>query len=135
VLIEQDKVPSLIRIIDTYTMEVPPPGQSPPVRIAVDIKFFVAVKSGGLKGEFEIGLTLRNPAGIKTERLKWPVVFTGVPEQGAQITVNLDLLGEKPGVPPLPGVYWFEVLWGEEEVLTSTPFRLKHALPKVPPTG
>lgn len=115
VLTEHDNVPSLIRIVDTYTLHVPP-GQSPSDS-AVSLTAFVALKSGEVVGEYEAGLRLVPPDGKATQVRKWPVVLNGS-EHGVNLKIEFVIPS------PTPGLYWFDVLWGED-VLTRIPFRLK----------
>lgn len=111
VLIEADSVPSLIRIVDTYSLQVP---QS----VGVDLTAFVALRSGKVVGEFEVGMQLTDPEGTKTPVRTWPVVFNGE-EHGANLKMNFLLTN------PNIGLYWFDVLW-RNEVLTRIPFRIKY---------
>ena len=49
----------------------------------------------------------------------WPVVLNGG-EHGANLRVQFRLLA------PKIGLYWFDVLWGDEP-LTRIPFRLEYS--------
>lgn len=122
VLIEPDSVTTLVRIVDTYLLAIPPGTPLPP-NTAVQLTAFVSLKSGEVIGEFDVGLRLKDPDGqMKTPR-KWPVVLNGG-EHGANLRIDFAL------VTPKIGLYWFDVLWGDD-VLTSIPFRLKYAEPSV----
>lgn len=136
VLIEPDNVASIIRIVDTYHLQIPemPAGLPPPgVRVAVNLTAFISIKSGDVTGQYEVGLLLRQPNGKSLEAQRWPVVLTGG-EQGANLKIDFHLVGREPSAPPDLGLYWFDVLWGEE-VLTSIPFRLKRAEPTAAPAS
>lgn len=100
VLIEPDSVVSLIRIVDTYHLDIPEPLPQG-FRAALSVTVFVAVKSGDVTGQHEIGLVLRKPNGQTGEPQKWPVVFTGG-EQGANLKLDFNLVGE-PGQSPALG--------------------------------
>lgn len=126
VLIEPDNVPSLIRIVDTYHLQIPR-DKPVPADLAADLTAFVSVKSGAAVGQFEIGLRLKDPEGTVAPARTWPVVLNGG-EHGANLRINFAL------VAPKMGLYWFDVLWGDE-VLTSIPFRLKYAEPSVESVG
>ena len=119
VLQEKDDVASLMRIVDTFTLQAVnlPPGFEPMVSLTV----FVSVKSGDVTGQHEIGLVLRSPDGKRHDVRKWPVVLNGG-EHGAHLVLNFNL------TKPKMGLYWFDVVWGEDN-LTSIPFRLKQAEP------
>jgi hypothetical protein len=118
VLMEPDNVPSLIRVVDTYTLVMPPEPPQPKVKAGVELTAFVALKSGEVVGEFEIGLRLTGPADDAPPPMRmWPVEF-----RGGEAGVNLKIafvLQE-----PKLGLYWFDVLWADD-VLTRIPFRLK----------
>jgi len=129
VLIEQDGVASLIRIIDTMYLEPQPVDPKSRLPFALKFQVFVSVKSGDLEGEYEIGLLLRGPGDEMRSTHRWPVVFAQSPESGANLRIDFNLAGKEPGALPALGLYWFDVLWGDE-VLTSVPLRLSPATPK-----
>lgn len=121
VLVEQDRVASLIRVVDTYTLSVPesiPDGWKP----KTDLTAFVALKSGDAEGQFEVGLRLVDPNGKASPIRKWPIELRGG-EHGANLKVEFNLLE------PVMGLYWFDVLWTDGELLTRIPFRLKPEQP------
>lgn len=125
VLLESDGVASLIRVVDTYHLQMPETAPELPtnVKAVVELTAFVSVKSGDVIGQHEIGLVLRMPDGKSTPRQKWPVVLNGG-EHGANLKMDFRL-----PQPPQLGLYWFDVLWADD-ILTSIPFRLKLAEPK-----
>lgn len=116
VIVESDRVASIIRIVDTFYLTLPkelPPGEVG----AVQLKAFVSLKSGDVTGEYDVDLVLKTPSGkqaITTQ--KWHINLTGS-EQGATAQINFTL--------PVKefGLYWYEVVW-EGEVLTRIPFKL-----------
>lgn len=121
VIIEPDDVASIIRIADTFHVHIPPnlPAEAKP---AIVLNAFVSLKSGDVKGTFDVGLLLRPPSGKEHLFGTWPVVLEGG-IHGANIRMKLDLRGLE-----LEKIYWIDVLWGEQkEVLTSIPFRFKRA--------
>ncbi|MBX3693737.1 MAG: hypothetical protein KF790_01045 [Steroidobacteraceae bacterium] len=115
ILTEKDGVCSLIRIVDTYHIpdispEVPPDAQMP-------FQALIVLKSGDLKGQFEVGLQIRKPDGtISQQNPKWPILLNGG-EHGANVLLTFAL------PPSILGLYWIDVLWGDE-VLTSFPVKL-----------
>lgn len=121
VLIEPDGVASLIRLVDTYTLQLPDPNELPllPGVLGLQLAAFVALKSGDVVGEFEIELQLTDPDGKRQAIRKWPVVMNGG-EHGATLRLKF-ALGN-----PKQGLYWFDVLWNDE-ALTRIPFRIKFA--------
>ena len=125
VLEEKDGVLSAIRLVDLFFVEkaddanVVPTGQpvGPKSMTAISATAFVVLKSGDLKGSFEVYVKLRTPSG-KTVELpqKWPAEFLGG-EQGVSLVMTFFLpVGEF-------GLFWFDVYW-MNEVLTSIPLKL-----------
>jgi hypothetical protein len=123
VLREPDNVASLIRIVDTYNLDVPPEfpkGFELPPGIsggwALPLTIAVSLKSGDVSGEYEIGLRLTRPSGQQTPIRKWPAVFRG---GEAGVTLVMAFVLES----PTSGLYWIEVLWFSE-VLARIPLRI-----------
>lgn len=116
VLQEKDGVPSLIRVVDTYTMDEPsnlPPGYT----LATQLTLFISLKSGDLSGIFEVGLRLHQPNEKSHPTQTWPIELKGQ-EHGANLIIQFSLNN------PRVGLYWMDVMWGDE-ILTKIPFRLK----------
>jgi hypothetical protein len=116
VLHERDNVASLIRVVDTYTLDAPkalPPG----IKAVIALTLFVSLKAGDVVGEHEIGLSLTKPDGTVSAVGSRSLRFGGG-ETGVNLQVGFEM--ESPAL----GLYWFDVLWGEE-VLTRIPLRLK----------
>jgi hypothetical protein len=133
VLIEPDNVVSVIRIVDTFYLQIPEGFSAVPSRpLGVALTAFVSVKAGDVTGQHEIGLVLRQPNGKKGDPKKWPIVMNQ-PEEGANLKIDFILTGND-GAPPELGLYWFDVLWGEE-VLSSIPFKLMRAEPTAAPVS
>jgi hypothetical protein len=116
VLVEPDSVASLIRVVDTYFLDVPKELPAN-LKAMLGLSVFISLKSGDVTGEHEIGLRLITPDGSQHGIRKWPADFRGA-ESGVNLKIAFSL-----GTPQY-GLYWFDVLWGEE-VLTRIPFRLK----------
>lgn len=115
VLTETDNVPSLIRIVDTYNLRIPDGGRIEDV--GVELTAYIALKSGDVTGEHSVGLRLVPPGDERPHIRTWPVVFRGG-EHGTNMKIQFVI--PRPG----EGLYWFDVLWGDE-MLTRIPFRLK----------
>jgi hypothetical protein len=116
---ENDGVLTPIRIVDTYTLEVPPdlPKGALP---AIEVKGMIALKSGEVSGEHVIKLVMQNTQGVRSFLSPddgWPVVFKGE-EKGVQIKLRFQL-----GVKNF-GLCWFDVLF-DDELLTRMPLRLQ----------
>ena|SRR5437870_9230342 len=125
VITEPDNVNSLIRIVDTYTLQTAPSAVPLGITPALNLTVYVSVKAGDVRGEHEIGIVLRRPSGKGTDPQKWPVVLTGEPESGVNLKLEFGLAGE-PGKLPETGLYWFDVTWNGKD-LTSIPLKLKQA--------
>lgn len=117
VLVEPDNVATLVRVVDTFTLSAPPEVPPPGMPNAVPLTIFVSLKSGEVVGDFEVGLRLNSPDGDAQPLGKWAVEFRGG-EHGANLRIDFGLAN------PQGGLYWFDVLWGEE-ILTRVPLRLR----------
>jgi hypothetical protein len=119
VLIEQDNVASAIRITDTMNMVVPtdlPAG----AQINAQLKVLLSLKSGDVKGHFDVELVLVSPSEKRKSLGVRPIDLDGG-ISGATMSIAL-IIGpvefEKP--------YWLDVLWGNDrKKLTSIPFMFK----------
>jgi hypothetical protein len=116
VLVETDNVVSLIRVVDTFTLPLPLNRPMPGATLT-SLIVVVALKSGDVVSEHDVGLRLRDPEGHDHPVQKWTMDFRGG-EQGVNLAINLAIPN------PKIGVHWFDVLW-REEVLTRIPFRVQ----------
>lgn len=115
---EKDEVLSLVRIVDIFNIEKFPENLVEGIAAVLEFTVAVALKSGDLRGRFEMGLSLRPPIGEAKELLSpQPVVLTG-DERGPNLIARVQLKVEE------FGLFWCDVIW-EKEVLTSIPFRLR----------
>ncbi len=126
VIIGADGSPTIVRIVDRGSIEIPPqlPANAEPT---FRITAFFAVKSGELRGDHEFTIVVRRPDG-KSSALpdKWKVHLDG-DETGANLKVTLGLPAA------LFGLYWLELTW-QGEVLSRTPFKLSQvSTPNNPP--
>ena len=118
VIIEADKVATLIRIVDTYFLEIPSEPLPQGIKPVIQLTAFIALKSGDVVGNFEVGIRLRRPEETKDGEIrKWPVEFRG---EESGVHLKIDFVVQEPKL----GLYWWDVLW-EDELLTRIPFRLK----------
>lgn len=119
VLVERDGVLSVIRMVDRLTIS--PVGPDLPSRMPTTVTklaVLVSLKSGNVQGSFEIVLQPRSPSGGTLQPLAFPVYLEGG-DRGVNIFGDVDLTLEE------EGLYWFEVLFGEERrVLTRFPLRV-----------
>lgn len=119
VLVEPDSVPSLIRVVDTYFIDLPSAPLPPSMKTVLELILFVSLKSGDVVGEHEVGIRLITPDQGEdgSVRKNWKAEF-----RGGEAGVNVKLTVMMPE--PKFGLYWFDVLWGDE-VLSRIPLRLK----------
>jgi hypothetical protein len=116
---ESGSVMTAVRIVDTYTLEVPKgmPAHATP---AIRVRGLIALKAGDVTGSHKVELVMENPVGERRSLSPeggWPAVF-----KGGEIGFNakLDfLLGVKNF-----GLCWFDVLF-DGELLTRMPLRLR----------
>lgn len=118
VLREPDNVASLIRIVDTFQVEPLPEPLPTGLKGALPLTIFIQLRSGEVEGEHAIALRLLRPDG-RTNTRSWTLRFNGG-EHGANLQIAFML--ETPEF----GLYWFDVMWGDE-TLTRMPLRV---LPK-----
>jgi hypothetical protein len=120
VIIENDGVPSIVRVVDRGTIEIPPT-LPPDIQAAFQVVAFFAVKAGDLHGDYEFTVVIRSPDGKSaTPSETWRVHLAGG-ETGGNLKLQLSL-------PAKPGLYWVDLTL-RGEVLSSTPFTLALATP------
>lgn len=114
---DKDDVLTLVRVVDTYYLQLPE-GAPEGVVGGLDLSGVISIKSGDVKGEFEMLVVLRTPDG-KTKPITdkpIPVVLNGG-EHGVNIKLSITVAVKE------YGLYWFDVMWGND-VLTSIPLKL-----------
>lgn len=118
VIIEPDGVATLVRIVDTYTLEMPA-GLPENIKGEIDIVMFLSLKSGDITGQHRVRVQLRRPDGSLGPPNAWNVVLNGG-VHGANLKVKMIVRD------PKEGLNWFDVFWNDEpEVLTSIPMVIK----------
>jgi hypothetical protein len=122
VITESDRVSTLVRLVDIFTIKSDkddlPPGILQPTLV-------VAFKSGDAKGKFPLTVFARDPSGKKLAQLKAEIELLGG-GQGPLIQVEL----------PVPisttGLHWMDVHLGSR-LMTRVPFEIRHT--KVDPSS
>lgn len=117
-VIQEGEVLSLIRVVDTFFLEIPP-NLPDGVAATIELHLVVSLKSGDVKGESDVSIILRSPDGKVNEPRKWPIILEG----GVH---GSNLNGKVHIVSPKYGLYWFDVVWNGD-VLTSVPFKIVQA--------
>ncbi len=115
VLVEKDGVVTAVRIVDRLSIDYHTDQPDIPA-IPFQLTFLVMVKSGSLKGRWELSLRIRTPTDKIIDTVKHQVELKGE-EQGANWILKLTM--------PVrgSGLYWFDV-YAAEELLTSVPLRI-----------
>jgi hypothetical protein len=114
-LVEQDNVMSAIRMVDTFWVQ-PPEGAPPDAEPGINLTLLVALKSGDVAGDREIGVVLRTPSGRLTEIYRGMRTFRGG-VHGTNLRIHTAVQTRE------FGEFWFDVKDGNN-VLTSIPFKL-----------
>lgn len=117
VLNEKDGVMSIIRVIDRVTISASgsdPPEQMPPGQINITI--VMALKSGFVRGRFNLIVVPTTPSGKKLSETSAGVLLEG-DDRGVNVVLNMRMFLQE------EGLYWFDVLF-ENQLLTRIPLRL-----------
>jgi hypothetical protein len=125
VLHERDGVASFIRVVDRFTVAVPPklpenvilpPGMFPPPIV----QFFLAVsiKSGTLTtGQYQMTIKLSKDGAIKLPDNELKVFLNGSDDNGVLVILPVNLPN------PEEGLYWFDIYF-ETGLITRVPLRI-----------
>ena len=128
VLVEQDGVKSVIRVIDRLIHTVA--GPQPPEDLEPfehDMTLLIKLKSGSARGVYPIEVRLIKPSGESPPPFSQSVMFEGEEDRGVDIIMRMKIIFD------MAGVYWFEIdLKGTR--LTRLPFRVVY-MPQVMQIG
>lgn len=120
VLNERDGVLSFIRVVDRIMISaVGPdvPAEMPPT--AVNLTMVIVLKSGEARGSHPVRISFEAPSGQQFGDHQVPVLLEGDADRGHNMLINLAFQAEQ------QGVYWFNVYFGDNDVLlTRTPLRI-----------
>ncbi|HYU31157.1 MAG TPA: hypothetical protein VEW48_03270 [Thermoanaerobaculia bacterium] len=105
---EKDGLISLIRVVDTLYL---------PRAYGTELYIVLALKSGAIRGKFDVDLVFRPPSGKDQLVYSWQFLLEG-DGHGVNLLAPLSLIP-----PEEQGLSWFDVTCNGE-VLTSIPFRL-----------
>jgi len=114
VLEEKDGVPSLIRIVERFTITGKSPSMQPTV---ISPMLVIGLKAGTFRGEAAIQVQPVLPSGERRPALRLPVHFEGDDDRGVIVIGQLQFLVTE------PGLYWFEIKLFEA-LLTKIPMRV-----------
>jgi hypothetical protein len=123
---EKDDVVSIIRIVDTFTIQKPPADLPAPITPAIALTMMISFKAFEAKGEYTLKLILRDASGkplVSAAQVdpSFQVKFTGERrEDGVNVFANFQL-----PVNAL-GSFYFDVLV-DGEAVTRVPFLLRQS--------
>jgi len=116
VLIENDGVPSYIRVVDRWMISGPTDAM--PISI-INTYLVVNFKSGIYRGSLELAITPITPSGNPMPVIRSPLLFEGDDERGTGVAGEI-------GFPVAEqGIYWFEVKLGGN-LITKMPLRVAY---------
>ena len=118
VLQEKDGVLSIIRAIDRFTITLS--GQNVPMQLPqgqIAVTLVIMLKSGDARGRHTLTIWPELPSGERLPKTQMPVLFEGE-DRGVNAILNIGL--------PITqeGVYWFEVILDDSQILTRVPLRV-----------
>jgi hypothetical protein len=128
VLKEEDKVISLVRVVDKTKLTFPPPVPDevmPKAGSALSLQLYFAaiIKSGGFVGTCKVDVFQTNPSGVRNRfATSNNVEFDGAPDNGASFILPLVVIWDK------DGYYWIEGEIDGREVF-RTPLHVSLELP------
>lgn len=124
VLMEQDGVASVIRVIDRLIANAPVGAPAEiPEGVVLSATLAIFFKADDAHGRFPVTLRPQQPSGVYLPDQTYDVTFEG-DERGVNLVINL-------GIPAMEGLYWFDVMVSER-LLTRVPLRIMYQ--RVSPT-
>lgn len=129
-LVDGDGVQSYIRVVDRITIAATgsdPPTEMPPQQL--DLVLCVSLKGGDARGRHALKIRPEMPSGEQLPGVEVGLNLEGS-ERGVNVNVNL-----KPIQFGAEGLWWFDVLFGDNETLmTRVPLRLRYEPARVQAT-
>jgi len=125
VLMEQDGVLSVIRVVDRITRMAsgPDPPETMPPMLVTDLKMVVVLKADQARGRFAVKYVAEDPTGIRTPLVEQDVNLSGG-GAGVNIVTELNFALQH------AGLYWFDILLGgpkqDDELLTRLPLEVQY---------
>jgi hypothetical protein len=122
VVTSNDGVLSYIRVIDRVTVGAVGPDPPPTMPVQqINYTLCLTLKSGEARGRYALKIRPEKPSGEQLPALEIALNMEGQ-ERGANVNIGLV------GIPfDTEGLWWFDVLFGDNEtLLTRVPFRLQY---------
>lgn len=121
VLTEQDGVNSYIRVVDRFVRQVVSPEQPmeiPPMQVSTVLA--IVLKPDRALGSFQIAVELEKPSGEKVPGHEFTVNFSGGPNAGVNVHVQLQVALDE------AGLWWIDLLGGEgRQLMSRVPMELQ----------
>jgi hypothetical protein len=118
---EVDNVVSVIRVADKVTGRIVGPvipDVLPPVPVSLTL--VIMLRAGQARGSYTLRIRPEPPSGPPLAETEVPVSFTGTPEMGANLIVNLTMAVDQ------EGAYWITVLLNDD-LLTRIPLLVEYS--------
>jgi hypothetical protein len=114
----KDGVLSAVRIIERATVEIQTdvPGIVATVTPAIAVKALICIKSGPVKGNFNLNIFGQKPSGKRAKLATFPLILEGG-EQGQNFVVSITIAVDE------EGLYWFDIMF-DDRLLTKIPITL-----------
>jgi hypothetical protein len=119
VLVEQDGVASVIRVIDRLFFTAGEQGE--PIEPRYPLWLLVTLKAGAARGSYTVSIVMEKPSTERVDIATAPVLFEG-DDRGINLIMQMVL------EPDQQGLYWYDVLF-EGERLTRIPLRVVYQTP------
>jgi len=127
VLVEQDGVKTVIRIVDRIIHgiadENPPEVMQP---FNYELTLFIVLKNGRAKGSHPLRIVIERPDGDMKTLFQETVFFEGDMDRGCDLICRM-MMGFS-----IEGIYWIKVLFNEKS-LTRIPLRIIYQRKFIPP--
>lgn len=124
VLEQKDDVLTVIRIVDTFFVTIPPnmPQEIKPAIQLTGLLSFKKASPGAEAEKHEARIKLRLPSGTVRSLPSREFVFKPEELSGFNMILNIGLGVEE------YGLFWLEISVDDDEIMTSVPFRLLQAI-------
>jgi hypothetical protein len=107
---------SVIKIVDGLSLAGTTAEMQP---TPIQVTMALILKSDEMTGQYTVKITVTSPTGTKTPGPNLPCYFEGR-DRGVQSVFPIGLFVAE------QGIYWFDIMLGEEMVLTRVPLRVMY---------
>jgi hypothetical protein len=129
-LLESDNVISIMRVVDRLTITAA--GENAPEELPafpIGLTAIIILRRGETRGRHALKIRPEDPSGRQHDSTTVSVLFTGDPEAGVNVIIDLNQFGVDQ-----VGLWWFDVLFGDAETLLSRiPLRIDYVAQRASP--